>query len=99
MATRPSQPIDASMFVVERYWPHAPEAGLVEATVAFRNAAVEMAADGRPVRFVDAFLARQEEIVLTVFEADSAESVRRPASEPASHSTASRRSSGCQVPP
>jgi hypothetical protein len=76
MAPRPSRPTTVSTYIVERYWPHAPDTGLAEAAMASRNAAAEMAAEGRSVRFVDAFVARQDEIVLTVFEADSAVSVR-----------------------
>ncbi len=76
MAPRPSQPAAVSTFIVERYWPHAPDTGLAEAATASRNAAIDMAAEGRAVRFVDAFVARLDEIVLTVFEADSAVSVR-----------------------
>ena len=77
MATRPvSQAGSPVMFIVERYWPDATEQGLAEAAEAARRAAVVVSAEGRLIRLVDAFIARDDQIVLTLFEADSKASVR-----------------------
>ncbi len=77
MAMRPvSQTGSRITFIVERYWPDVTEQGLAEATEAARRAAVAVSAEGGLVRLVDAFIARDDQIVLTLFEADSKASVR-----------------------
>ncbi len=77
MATRSvSQAGSPITFIVERYWPDATEQGLAEAAEAARRAAVVVSAEGRLIRLVDAFIAREDQVVLTLFEADSRASVR-----------------------
>lgn len=63
-------------FAVERYWPGVTNPGLVAAAAAARDAAKAMADAGLVVRFVDAFVARDDQVVVTVFEAASREAAQ-----------------------
>jgi Nickel responsive protein SCO4226-like len=63
---------DLVTYAVERYWPGVTEAALADAARSARRAATAMRAEGRRIRIVDTFVVRDEEMVMTVFEAGSA---------------------------
>lgn len=64
-------------FAVERYWPGVTEPALVAAARATRRAATTMRAEGQRIRLVDTFVVRDEEVVMTIFEASSAAEARQ----------------------
>lgn len=63
-------------FVVERYWPGVTDEAFAASAAAAREAARAMATEGKSLRFVDALLVVGEQVVLTVFEADTPATVR-----------------------
>ena len=72
MTERPTRAdTTTTTFAVERYWPGVTDVALADAADAARDAALAMAGEGLAIRFVDAFVARDDEVVLTLFEAPS----------------------------
>ncbi len=63
-------------FVVERYWPGVTDEAFAASAAAAREAARSMTTEGKSLRFVDAILVLGEQVVLTVFEADTPATVR-----------------------
>ena len=65
------------VYVGERYIPHAEQSVALEQAERIRRAVMEAAPDGAPVRLLSTTFVPNEEWVFDLFEAESADAVRR----------------------
>jgi hypothetical protein len=71
--SRSAEPAGARRFLVERYRPGLTVERFQAGEAAIRLAAAELTAEDRPIRYLGATFIPDEETVLAVFEAESAE--------------------------
>ena len=63
-------------YVVECFWPDVHEQQVEQAAARARRGAEQLTSEGKPVAFTGSILIREDEVVLYLFDAVSAQAVR-----------------------